>query len=275
MNSKGLQLGAILFCALVAVGFYLLPKKAPAGLAKKMPMAQLDTSFSFSDFETEARNSLDSGSLAALNSWETKGDTASLKQAAEFWASVQNAGMSGYYIEKITRIAPTVENWYNAGFRYLIAARTTEKDGQKLFFTKKAISSFENVLAKDSGNLEAKANLGVCFVEGAQLLGSPPMQGVKLLLDVVAKDPNNVTALVNLGYFALQSGQLDKALERFNYLVQIKPDYLDAYIYLANVYEKMGKKDEAIKTIEILKSKTKDPEFQVQLQNYIQEIKSS
>jgi len=275
MNTKSMQLGAIALCAVVALGLYFLPKNAPAGMAKKMALPNADTTFSFEAFQTEAKNGLDSASLSELSSWETKTDTASLRKISDIWSSFRNAGLSGFYIEKLALVAPTTENWFNAGYRYMVAFRTTEKNGEKLYFTRKAITCFKTVLDKDSTNLEAKANLGVCYVEGAQTLGTAPMQGVKLLLDVVGKDPKNITALVNLGYFSIQSGQLDKAIERFNQIIEIKPDYLEAYIYLADAYQRQGKKEEAIKTLEILKSKNKDPELEANINQYIQDLKSS
>ena len=275
MNTRGIQIGVISLCALVAFALYMLPKTAPAGLSKPFATAGADTSFSFDAFQTEAKNTLDSASLAQLAVLETKSDTGSLRKISDLWSVYRNAGLSGAYIEKLSIIAPTSENWFNAGYRYMIAFRSSEKNGAKLFFTRKAIACFKTVLDKDSTNLEAKANLGVCYVEGAQTLGTAPMKGVKLLLDVVEKDPKNITALVNLGYFSIQSGQLDKAIERFNQILKINPNYLEAYIYLADAYQRQGKKEVAVNTLEILKSKNKDPELESNIDQYIQDLKSS
>ncbi len=276
MKLNGKQIAAIVFCMIAAISVYFLPKKAPAGIAKAMPTAKAaDTTFSFDEFKIEAKNALDSASLAMINKWETAADTGSLRNLSGFWASINNAGLSAYYTEKLSGLASSSENWYNASYRYLVASRASQKDGEKIFFTRKAIEGFTKVMSIDPANLEAKANLGVCYVEGSQVLGTAPMKGVGLLKEVIEKDPKNITALINLGYFAIQSGQYDKAIERFNQVLIIKPEYLDAYIYLADTYQRMGKKDEAIKVLETLKSKNKNPEVEANVNEFIRELKAS
>ena len=72
--------------------------------------------------------------------------------------------------------------------------------------------SFKNSLALDSSLTDAKTGLGVTIVNGA----GAPMEGIALLMDVVKKDPKNLKANMNLGLFAIKSGQFDKAITRFN-----------------------------------------------------------
>jgi tetratricopeptide (TPR) repeat protein len=277
VNLNVKQVGVVAFCAVLACCIYAFSKKAPAEVLKQKQGAEakVDTSFSFLDFKTSAKNALDSSSLALLVKWESKDDTASLRNLAGFWASLNNAGLSACYLEQLSGLIPNGENWFNTGYRFLVASRATEKQGEKMYFCRKAINAFSSALKVDSSNLEAKANLGVCYVEGSQILGTQPMQGVGLLKEVLEKDPKNITALINLGYFSIQSGQYDKALERFNLVVAIKPDYLDAYIYLADTYQRMGKKDEAIKVLETLKSKNKNPEVEANVNEFIRELKAS
>ena len=269
------QISLVGFCAAVGLSIYFLPKKAPAGILKQMPTAKVDTSFSINDYQVDAKNKLDSVSIAKLNSWESLSDSNSLRNISGFWASINNAGLSAYFVEKLALKDGKVESWYNSAFRYLMASRNSDKMGEKLYFTRKAINAFSKVLELDPSNLEAKANLGVCYVEGSQVLGTQPMQGVLLLKEVLEKDSKNITALINLGYFSIQSGQYEKAIERFNQVLEFKPDYIDAYIYLADTYQRMGKKSEAIKVLETLKSKNKNPEIETNVNEFIQELKAS
>ncbi|MBL0314674.1 MAG: hypothetical protein IPP69_02455 [Flavobacteriales bacterium] len=46
--------------------------------------------------------------------------------------------------------------------------------------------------------------------------GADPMAGIMQLRELVAKDSTNVDAQYYLGLFSLKSGQLDKAIGRFN-----------------------------------------------------------
>jgi tetratricopeptide (TPR) repeat protein len=54
--------------------------------------------------------------------------------------------------------------------------------------------------------------------------GADPMAGIMQLRELVAKDSTNVDAHYYLGLFSLKSGQLDKAIGRFNTVLKLKPD---------------------------------------------------
>jgi cytochrome c-type biogenesis protein CcmH/NrfG len=105
----------------------------------------------------------------------------------------------------------------------------------------KANASYSAAVALDSTNLDAKTGLGITIVNGMGM----PMQGIAMLMDVVKKDPKNLKANMSLGIFAIKSGQFDKAITRFNDIIDIKPSP-DAYFYLATSYESLGKNKEAI-----------------------------
>jgi Flp pilus assembly protein TadD len=74
-----------------------------------------------------------------------------------------------------------------------------------------------------------------------------PMEGITMIRTVADKNPNNLYAQISLGNASLASGQLDKAIERFSKVVQLKPDHLEAVLLLADTYERKGDKAEAIK----------------------------
>ena len=99
------------------------------------------------------------------------------------------------------------------------------------------------------------------------------MAGVKMLLDVVAKNPNHINALINLGYFAIQSGQYDKAIARFEKVLEVDPGFKEAYLYLADIYVKTGKKDIAIKNLEKYRGMIDDNDVIAQVDDYIKELK--
>ena len=79
------------------------------------------------------------------------------------------------------------------------------------------------------------------------------MKGIMLLREVVSKDSTHINAQLNLGLFAVQSGQYDKAIERFERILQMKPEFTEAYLYLGQTYASMGKKDKAIEALEKFK----------------------
>jgi tetratricopeptide (TPR) repeat protein len=54
--------------------------------------------------------------------------------------------------------------------------------------------------------------------------GANPMEGITLLREMVAEDSTNADAHYYLGLFSVKSGQLDKAIARFEKVVGLRPD---------------------------------------------------
>lgn len=176
------------------------------------------------------------------------------------------------YSEEKAKAVPTENNWLLAGDNYFKAFRLSKNQSKSLI--KGAVSSYEKVLALNSANLKAQTALGVAYVEGASVLGVMPMKGIGMLKEVLNSDPKNVDALTNLGYFAIQSGQYEKAIERFNTVLAIDSLNAEAYIYLTDVYLSQNQVQEGIKTLEKYKSLVNDPLAKQQVDEYIEELRS-
>jgi tetratricopeptide (TPR) repeat protein len=163
------------------------------------------------------------------------------EQLAQKWDDVEQITPSALYLEVVAKAKPSVSQWLNTGNRFLKAFDSTQDSLAQPLLLQKANTSFKNVLALDSNNIEAKTGLGVTIVNG---LGAP-MQGIAMLLEVVAKEPKNIKANMNLGLFSIKSGQFAKAIPRFNTVIESKPSP-EAYFYLGTALENLGKNKEAV-----------------------------
>lgn len=166
----------------------------------------------------------------------------SAKQLAQKWDDVEQAVPSAMYLEVVANAEPILTNWLSAGGRFLKAFDNTQDSLVQPIMLQKANAAFTKALALDSTSLDAKTGLGITIVNG---MGAP-MQGIAMLLDVVKKDPKNLKANMNLGMFAIKSGQFDKAISRFNDIINNIKTTPDAYFYLATAYENLGKNQLAI-----------------------------
>ena len=175
------------------------------------------------------------------------------------------------YTEEKASFIPTESNWLLAGDNYFKAFRLSK--GQSKEMVEGAIRNYNRCLELNPENLKAQTSLGVAYVEGAALLGEMPMKGIGILLEVVNKDPKNVDALTNLGYFAIQSGQYEKAIERFNTVLSIDSNNAEAFIYLTDTYLSQGEKDKGIETLEKYKALVDDPLVIQQVDSYLEELK--
>ena len=176
------------------------------------------------------------------------------------------------YTEKKAMAVPTENNWMLSGDNYFKAFRLSKNSSKSL--AEGAIRSYEKVVEINPENLAAQTAIGVVYVEGAAQMGVMPMKGIGILKEVLNKDPKNVNALTNLGYFAIQSGQYEKAIERFETVLTIDPKNAEAYIYLTDVYLSQNNVDKGIETLNKYKSLVEDPLVKQQVDEYIQEIRN-
>ena len=193
---------------------------------------------------------------------------------ASFYESRSKIYQAAEALADIADIVQDKPSYFIAGDKYFLAFQNGVEENRQGSL-EKAIASYQKVLDKNPEDLDAMTSLGVCYVEGAQFTGEPPMKGIGMLRKVLEMDPENINALINLGYFAVKSGQYDRAEERFNQVLQIDPDYLDGYLYLSDLYLKSGKKEKSIEMLHKYREYIKDPEMVKQLDDYIEQIRNS
>lgn len=200
------------------------------------------------EVSTTGKNLINTSLAAEITTLESNYKNASEKEKlklaqslAQKWDDVEMPVPSALYLEQIASKEPRLENWLNAGGRFMKAFDLTRDSIMQPALLQKANIAYTKALALDSTNVDAKTGLGITIVNGMGM----PMEGIAMLLDVVKKDPKNLKANMSLGTFAIKSGQFDKAIDRFKDIIAQKPSP-DAYFYLATAYENLGKKKEAI-----------------------------
>ena len=180
--------------------------------------------------------------------------------------------MVAKYTEEKARAIPTEVNYMLAGDNFFKAFRLSKVKPKDLIVG--ALRNYEKVLELNPDNLDAQTATGVVNVEGSSQLGIMPMKGIGILKDVLNKDPKNVNAMTNLGYFAIQSGQFKKAVERFEEVLKIDSQNAEAYIYLTDAYLSQEKVEKGIETLEKYKSLLNDPIVLKQIDDYINDIRN-
>jgi len=282
------QLLLILAGVLVAIGIALAPRskskeaekiKSQNEEAATNPQDEEGKPHSVS--EKEWKNKLNSRQSRYIDSLEEKAiQIADLDTKLSLYDSLIQFSLKqnipplvAKYTEKKAQSVSTETNWMLAGDRYFKAFRLSKNQSKSLI--DKAISSYEMVLELNQSNLDAQTAIGVAYVEGASVLGEMPMKGIGILKEVLNKDPENINALTNLGYFAIQSGQFEKAIERFNKVLSIEPKNAEAFLYLTDAYLSQGDEKKGLETLRRYKSLLDDPHLISQVDQYIEEIKSN
>ena len=132
-----------------------------------------------------------------------------------------------------------------------------------------AIECYSKAYNLDTTKTDNRIRLAGAYLQE----GSQPMQGVSMLLDIVRKDSNNADAQLMLGRFGLISGQIDKAIARFEKVLYLQPQNSEALFLLAEAYNNQGNKQKAIELLDKCKKTVKEPAAKKEIEKYIEEIK--
>ncbi|MGI8601124.1 MAG: tetratricopeptide repeat protein [Chitinophagaceae bacterium] len=185
-----------------------------------------------------------------LESSISRGDVLSQKlhiyhQLARFWRDTAKIFEPfGWYTAEAARLENSEKSLTFAARLFLQNLRYEENADLRQWKATQSKDLYERSLKVNPGNDSVQVELGEVYVYGGLAM---PMEGITMIRTVADKNPNNLYAQISLGNASLASGQLDKAIERFSKVVQLKPDHLEAVLLLADTYERKGDKAEAIK----------------------------
>lgn len=105
--------------------------------------------------------------------------------------------------------------------------------------------------------------------------GKPPMQTIVKLKELADEEPDNVEAQYHLGLFSWQTGQYDRAMERFKSTIKLDAKgYPDAYAYLGQAYASLDSTDKALEALETYKTLVTDTALINGADRYIADIKN-
>lgn len=103
----------------------------------------------------------------------------------------------------------------------------------------------------------------------------PPMRGIGLLKQIADENPEYAEAQFQLGKLSMQSRQFDKAVGRFEKVLELAPDRVKALFYLGNAHASLGNKELAIRVFEKYLEYDEASEDREQVMNLITELKNS
>lgn len=191
-----------------------------------------------------------------------------LDSLGKLWDRAQFPIISSHYYEAIATIKPDEQNWINAAFRYFDAYKSSADTTLRALMVQNAIRTYNKVLEINPKNLDAKTDLGLCYVDA----GGAPMQGIMMLREVVKENPEHENAQFNLGILSMRSGQFEKAAERFEKVLSINPNRLEAKFLLGKAYVSLGRNDKALENLEELRMETKDTQLLNEVNSLINQV---
>jgi tetratricopeptide (TPR) repeat protein len=185
-----------------------------------------------------------------------------------FWDRSKRPDLASFYSEEVAKRSNTAKLWFNAGNRYYYAVQFSQDKTEIPVLYQCALRCFNKGLKLDPTNTDAKIMQASCYVEGT----SEPMEGVSRLREIEKTDSNNVKLQLTFAFFSLKSGQLDKAVRRFKKVIAVDSSYIEAYLHLADAYERKGDKKETIASLKKYVSLVDDVTIKTEIQSYINEL---
>lgn len=186
-----------------------------------------------------------------------------------FWDKLKRPDLASVYIEQKAKALNRAEEWFKAGNRYYYSIQFTKDNTEVPLLYQCAMRCFSRGLKLEPNNTDARIMLASCFVEGS----IDPMQGISMMREIEKTDSNNVKLQLSFAFFSVKSQQLDKAISRFNKVLAIDSNYIEAYLHLADAYEQQGKTALTIKMLEKYSVKTTDVTAKLEINKYIEQLK--
>lgn len=252
---KGAQLRVLLISGtiLLSVALYFAPSQInKQGKEVKEEKVGSRDEFQPDDLLKTARTSLDSNETKNLDFFEASlkknggKDTVLLDGIGRLWDRNGVPAASAIWFERKAEIVQSEQSYLDAAYRYFDSFRMANDTVVRSILVGKAISNYEKVLEINPANLNAKTDLGACYADGT----NEPMKGILLLREVITADPNHEMAQYNLGMLSVKSGQLDKAIERFNKVLAINPKRNEIHFFLGQVLLQKGDTAAAVSSYE-------------------------
>lgn len=161
-----------------------------------------------------------------------------LKSLSGTWYEFGYPEISGVYAEDIAQMDKTAESWSITGTTFALCVKNNDKEKVRDFCSKRAVRAFENAISIQPDVVEHRINLAICYVDNP--LQDNPMQGILMLRDLSEKYPENVSVLNQLARLALQTNQIEKAIQRLESAIAIEPENKNTICLLATAYKSAG-----------------------------------
>lgn len=184
------------------------------------------------------------------------------------WEAIGNYPLGAYYYYKAVQMNSDSLSWVEAGDKLYNSYKNysdTLVTNNLLTF---ALASYETALESNKEDIAVRMKLAEAYVESPK-----PMDGIVIMREILDSLPNYTPALMTLGRLSLQTGQYDKAKERFVKILETNPVNTEALYFLALAEEGLGNIEECIRLLEVCKNLVNIPDFSKEIDEFITELK--
>lgn len=161
-----------------------------------------------------------------------------LKALSSAWYAQGFPAIAGHYAREVAQQEGTAEAWSIAGTTFSLALQKETDEKIRRFCLENGVECFENAISLEPQEVRHRLNLALLYTEEAPK--DKPMQGILMLVELSEKHPEEGAVFFHLGRLALQTGQVDRALDRLSRAVELRPDHRESWCLLADARELAG-----------------------------------
>jgi tetratricopeptide (TPR) repeat protein len=259
----------LLFVAALALGaalyfFGKTTEKQKAGKEITATAALPELSITFEEYEQQRLSTLQPNFVATLE------NAANDKARSDIWLQYDSPALSAWYFYLHALDHADTASLKQAGDRLMTASRSQSDTAVSKNCITFALQSFERALEMAPGHPELTLRIAEIYVDAS----AEPMKGITMLMELSESQPDFIPAQIALGRFALVSGQYDKAKQRLDNVLQSEPGNTEAMYFLAFAEEGLGNNQRAIALLEQCKLLVDNPNFDREMDVYIEKLKN-
>ncbi len=274
------QLLVIVVGILVIVGIYFVTSTNKPPKANHDPMASMtDLTSDIPEIEPADFDSLliaakrklspqDNGIISEMESQVIIGDEdqqiSILEEIGKFWLN-KNRRIAAHYFLRSGKLENSEKKLNFASHLFSEELHHENNPSLRQWMANEAIEGFVQSLEINPDNDTVRIDYALLYID---VLGQT-MAGIEQLLLIVQKDENNIPANIILGKMGVESGQLDKAIERGERVLSLDSQNLEAHLFLGEAYKRHNEKDKAIHLFREAKKIMNNPDFSKDVDEYI------
>lgn len=204
----------------------------------------------------------------AITSTDQEEKFKALESLGKRWQAIGQKGIAAHYFVKAGDLVNSEKILNFAAHLYEEGMSSTDNAAIKKLFADGKVASLNKVVGINPNNDTATMDLAMAMIDQGDV-----MNGVFKLRDFAEKNPKNIRAQVTLGKMALQSNQLDKAIERGKIVLALDKDNFEAHLFMGEAYKNSGEIEQAIEIFNQAKKILKNPDFDKEMDEYIATFK--
>jgi tetratricopeptide (TPR) repeat protein len=215
--------------------------------------------------QAKAIAQLNTNDKAEVESLMKLEDSAKYSKVAGWWKAKNQPYMTIKYQAEASKLVNSEKSLTFAAQSFIDLLNLEPEPAMRGWIAKEATDILDTVVARNPNNTNAKIMMASCLVEAS----NNPMQGVQMLLGIVRADSTNVAAQMSLGKFAIKSAQWPKAIARFETILRLQADNVEALYHLAECYKNSGNVTKAKELFTKWKQVIKNPQASKEMDEYL------